>query len=104
VSGAVHRSAVRVGVAVALILSLLFVAMQITDEVTWSLGDFVLAGALLATAGVALELAVKKAGMSPPQPASPSSASSRQCSARPMTHPAWCSWASCSSAARARSA
>jgi hypothetical protein len=56
------RSAVRVALGVALILSLPLVAMQVTDEVVWSLADFVIAGALLTVLGVALELAVKKAG------------------------------------------
>jgi hypothetical protein len=55
------RSAVRVALGVALILSLPLVAMLFTDEVVWSLADFVVAGVLLATIGVALELAVKKA-------------------------------------------
>ena len=36
--------------------------MLITHEVVWSLGDFVAAGVLLATIGVAVELAVKRAG------------------------------------------
>jgi len=56
------RPAVRVAVGVALVLSLPFVAMQIIDEVVWSLADFVLAGILLTTVGVAFELAVRKAG------------------------------------------
>jgi hypothetical protein len=47
---------------VALILALPLVAMQITDEVVWSLADFVAVGVLLATIGVALELAVRRAG------------------------------------------
>jgi hypothetical protein len=46
---------------VALILALPLVAMQITDEVVWSLADFIAAGVLLATIGVALELAVRRA-------------------------------------------
>ena len=57
-----NRPAVRVAVGVALILSLPLVAMQFTDEVVWSLGDFVLVGVLLAIIGVAIELAVKRAG------------------------------------------
>jgi hypothetical protein len=61
-STTLYRSAARVALGVALILSLPLVAMLITDEVVWSLADFVLAGVLLATIGVALELAVKKAG------------------------------------------
>jgi hypothetical protein len=57
-----YRSALRVAVGVALILSLPLVAMQFTDEVVWTLADFVVAGVLLTTLGVALELAVRKAG------------------------------------------
>lgn len=45
-----------------MILSLPLVAMQFTDEVVWILADFLVAGVLLATIGVALELAVRKAG------------------------------------------
>lgn len=45
-----------------MILSLPLVAMQFTDEVVWSLADFVVAGVLLVTIGVALELAARKAG------------------------------------------
>jgi peptidoglycan/LPS O-acetylase OafA/YrhL len=56
-----YRSAVRVALGVALILALPLVAMQITDEVVWSLADFIAAGVLLATIGVALELAVRRA-------------------------------------------
>jgi hypothetical protein len=57
-----YRSVVRVALGVALVLSLPFVAMLLSDEVVWSLADFVLAGVLLTVVGVALELAVKKAG------------------------------------------
>jgi hypothetical protein len=61
-SKAPYRSAGRVALGVALVLSLPFVAMLLTDDVVWSLADFVVAGVLLATIGVALELAVRKAG------------------------------------------
>jgi hypothetical protein len=57
-----YRSAVRVTLGVTLVLSLPFVATLITDEVVWSLADFVVAGVLLATIGVALELAVMRVG------------------------------------------
>jgi hypothetical protein len=57
-----YRSAGRVGVGVALILSLPLVAMLITDDVVWSLAAFVVAGVLLATIGLALELASRRAG------------------------------------------
>jgi hypothetical protein len=59
---ALYRSAVRVALGVALVLSLPLVAMRFTGDVVWSLGDFIAAGVLLATIGVALELAVRKAG------------------------------------------
>ena len=61
-SKTLYRSAARVALGVALVLSLPLVAMLFTDEVVWSLADFVLAGALLATIGVALELAMRRAG------------------------------------------
>ena len=57
-----YRSAVRVALGVTLILSLPLVAMLITDEVVWSLADFVAAGVILATIGAVLELALRKAG------------------------------------------
>jgi hypothetical protein len=61
-SKTLYRSAVRVSLGVALVLSLPLVAMLFTDEVVWSLGDFAVAGVLLAVIGVALELAVRNAG------------------------------------------
>jgi hypothetical protein len=57
-----RRSVVRVAVGVALVLTVPLVAMQFTDEVVWTLGDFVVVGALLAVIGIAIELAVKGAG------------------------------------------
>jgi hypothetical protein len=61
-SKTLYRSAVRVALGVAWILSLPLVAMLFTDEVVWSLADFAVAGVLLTVIGVALELAVRKAG------------------------------------------
>ena len=61
-SKTLYRSAVRVALGVAFILSLPLVAMLITDDVVWSLADFVVAGVLLAGIGVVLELAVRRAG------------------------------------------
>jgi hypothetical protein len=57
-----YRSAVRVAVATAFILMLPLVAMQITDEVDWSLADFVVGGVLLGGTGLLLELAARTAG------------------------------------------
>jgi hypothetical protein len=61
-SKTLYRSAVRVALGVAFILSLPLVAMLVTDDVVWSLADFAVAGVLLATIGLALELAVRNAG------------------------------------------
>jgi len=61
-SRTLYRPAVRVALGVALILSLRLVAMQFSDEVVWSLADFVVAGSLLTTIGVALEPAARKTG------------------------------------------
>jgi hypothetical protein len=60
-----YRSAVRVALGVGFVLSLPLVAMLITDDVVWSLADFVAAGVLLATICVALELAMRRAGNLP---------------------------------------
>jgi hypothetical protein len=57
-----YRSAVRVALATAFILLVPLVAMQITDEVDWSLADFAAAGALLGGTGLLLELAARKPG------------------------------------------
>jgi hypothetical protein len=61
-TSALHRPTVRVALGVAIVLSLPLAAMLVTDEVVWSLADFVLAGALLAVIGVTLELAVRRTG------------------------------------------
>jgi hypothetical protein len=47
---------------VALVLSLPLVAMLLSDDVVWSLGDFVAAGVLLATIGIVIELAARRKG------------------------------------------
>ncbi len=62
ISKTAYRSAVRVALATACILLVPLVAMQITDEVDWSLADFVFAGALLGGTGLLLELAARKPG------------------------------------------
>lgn len=46
--------------AVGIILLLPLIAMQFTEEVNWTGGDFVFAGVLLASVGIAYELAVRK--------------------------------------------
>jgi hypothetical protein len=60
-----YRSALRVALGVAAVLSLPLVGMQFSNDVVWSLADFVAAGVLLAAIGIALELAVQRAGSLP---------------------------------------
>jgi len=60
--GSLSNPAVRVGLGVALVLSLPLLAMLVSDDVVWSLGDFVAAGVLLATIGVVIELAARRKG------------------------------------------
>ena len=57
-----YRSAVRIVLAAAFILLLPLLAMQITNEVVWSVGDFAVAGSLLVGTGLVYELAARKAG------------------------------------------
>jgi hypothetical protein len=59
---ALRRSAVRVALGVAIVTSLPLIAMQFSDEMVWSLGDFVLLAVLLTVIGVAIELAVRRTG------------------------------------------
>ena len=54
-----HRSAVRAGVATAGILLVLLVWSLLSDEMTWSAGDFVFAGVLLGGTGFLLDLALR---------------------------------------------
>ena len=48
--------------AVAAILAIPLIAMQFTDEVQWSTGDFVMMGAILLSAGLAYELIARRSG------------------------------------------
>ena len=57
-----YRPAARVVLVAALVLMVPLVAMQVTDEVNWSLFDFVVAGGLLVGTGLLYELAARKAG------------------------------------------
>lgn len=57
------RGASRIRVAawgaVGLLLMLPLAAMQFTDDVDWTIGDFLFAGLMLGSVGLALELAVR---------------------------------------------
>jgi hypothetical protein len=58
----VCRSVAGIVLAVAFILLLPLLAMQITDEVDWDLTDFVVAGALLVGTGLTYALVARKSG------------------------------------------
>ena len=58
---AAYRPAVRVVLVAAFILMVPLVAMQVTDEVNWSVFDFAVAGGLLVGTGLLYELAARKA-------------------------------------------
>lgn len=47
-------------ITIALLLLIPLIAMQFTDEVNWSVFDFVIAGTLLFGTGVLCELALRK--------------------------------------------
>jgi predicted acyltransferase len=55
-----NKNIVRIVLATAVILLLPLLAMQFTDEVDWSLTDFVTAGVLLLGTGLLYELASRK--------------------------------------------
>jgi hypothetical protein len=60
--GTAHRSTIRIVLAAACILLVPLVAMQITDEVVWTLADFAVAGALLVGTGLMHQLGARKSG------------------------------------------
>ena len=47
-------------ITVALLLLISLIAMQLTDEVNWTLFDFIVAGILLLTTGIMCELVIRK--------------------------------------------
>lgn len=55
-----YRSAIVVALVTGFLLMVPLVAMQFTDEVVWSLADFVVAGALLFGTGLTYALVAKK--------------------------------------------
>lgn len=57
-----NKRIVFIVLAVAGILLVPLIAMQFTSEVNWTLGDFVVAGALLLGTGLSFELAMRRTG------------------------------------------
>ena len=58
------KNLVRTAIVTAFILLLPLLAMQVTDEVSWNLADFAVAGVLLFGAGLIVELVATKGGNS----------------------------------------
>jgi len=56
----VKKSIIRIVLLAASILLVPLVAMQLSDEVSWSTSDFVIAGALLLGTGLMFEFVVRK--------------------------------------------
>ena len=56
------RSTIGIVLAAAFILLLPLLAMQITDEVVWTLSDFAVVGVLVVGTGLTYQLAARKAG------------------------------------------
>lgn len=53
---------IRIGIGVAIVLTVPLVATLTTESVDWTVGDFVVAGALLTLLGAATEVALRRAG------------------------------------------
>lgn len=56
------KNIIRVLLATLGILLVPFVAMQFTNEVVWTSGDFVVAGVMIFIAGMLVDLAMRKMG------------------------------------------
>ncbi|HNP08674.1 MAG TPA: hypothetical protein PKN99_13670 [Cyclobacteriaceae bacterium] len=55
-----RKKYIAIGITVALILLIPFIAMKLTNEVNWSLMDFIVAGGLLLTTGLVCEWVLRK--------------------------------------------
>ena len=54
------RRLIRIALGAGLLLLIPLLAMQVTDQVSWTEGDFVVMGVLLLGAGLTYELIVKR--------------------------------------------
>lgn len=55
-----NKRRITILLAVLILLLIPFIAMQFSDEINWTLGDFVVAGALLLGTGLLCELVLRK--------------------------------------------
>src|SRR3954454_8523454 len=58
--GSKNKRLISIGITVALLLLIPFIAMQFTDEVNWTLSDFIIAAVLLLGTGLMCELVIRK--------------------------------------------
>jgi hypothetical protein len=56
------QSITRVAIGTLAILAIPFIAMQFTNEVNWTMSDFVIMGTIIFITGLLIELAIQKAG------------------------------------------
>jgi len=54
-----NRRFIGILLVIAVLLCIPLIAMQITNEVTWTLSDFIIAGILLFGTGILIELVVR---------------------------------------------
>ena len=55
-----NKRLIGIVITIALLLCLPLIAMQLTEDVTWTLFDFIVAGALLLATGLMCELVLRK--------------------------------------------
>jgi hypothetical protein len=55
-----NKNLIRIALGTGFILLIPLLVMQFTDEVNWKIGDFIVMGILLFSAGLAYELLAKK--------------------------------------------
>lgn len=55
-----NKRLICIVITIALLLCLPLIAMQLTEDVTWTLFDFIVAGALLLATGLMCELVLRK--------------------------------------------
>lgn len=56
------RSAVRVSAFVLAVLAIPLIGMAVSNDVDWSVADFVLAGILLGIIGICIDIAIRRRG------------------------------------------
>ena len=60
ISSLQNKRAVIIAGAILMLLSVPFIAMQLTEDVAWSGFDFLVMGGLLTVVGIGIEIAIRK--------------------------------------------